>query len=121
MTSTRKTEKFSLEALLEQVAIAWEMHHDYEIVQELAEAYEEYEDELYDFLDLLVEAELIGPPSEKEARQIKRAVRERLKERGVELPDEQDEAGESNDPPPRSALTRDALIIEEVTHGCDDP
>lgn len=122
MPNTRKTEKLSLEALLEQVAIAWEMHRDYEIVQELTDAYEleeAYEEELYDFLDKLVEAELIGPPPEHEVRQIKHAVRERLKEQGVELPDKQKEAEESNDPPPLSALANDTLIIEEATSFLD--
>lgn len=119
MPSTRKTKELSLETLLEQVAAAWEMNRDYEVVQDLAEDYPEHKDQLYDFLDLLVEAELIGPPSEEEIRQIKRTVRERLKERGIELPDDEDEAEESDDPPPRLPLVPNPAIPGEATSFLD--
>lgn len=69
-----------LQELLDEVAAAWELDRDYRVAVHLAATHPDAADEIYAFLDRLVDTDTAPTPSTGEREEIARAMREAIDE-----------------------------------------
>jgi hypothetical protein len=75
-------QQIALEQLHARIETAWLRQQDYQLVDQLADQYPQFKDELYDFFTLLVESELDEPLPQGQAAQSIKQTRQWLESEG---------------------------------------